>query len=83
MTDVTLYTKNNCPLCDDAEEALRALEKKWDLSIKKMNIYENDALLERYHLRIPVVKVNGEVIVEGIVDEYNLNEAFEKMFQNK
>ena len=48
-----------------------------------MNIYENDTLLERYHLRIPVVQVNGEVIVEGIVDEYNLNEAFEKMFQNQ
>lgn len=81
MIHVTLYTKDNCPLCDDAEEELWALRNKWNLQIEKINIYEDDVLLELYQLRIPVVKVNEEVIAEGIVDEHHLDEAFEKMFQ--
>lgn len=79
MIHVTLYTKQNCPLCDDAESALQALKTKWNLSIEKIDIYEDDSLLELYQLRIPVVQVNDEVLVEGIVNEDNLNEAFERM----
>lgn len=77
--NVTLYTKENCPLCDDAEEALRALEKTWSLTIEKRDIYKDDYLLEQYQLRIPVVTVNDEVIAEGIVTQHELEAAFKKM----
>lgn len=79
MINVTLYTKQNCPLCDEAEAALQALKQKWQLTIEKVDIYEDDSLLELYQLRIPVVKVDDKVLVEGIVTIDNLNEAFEQL----
>ena len=67
--EVTLYTKKQCPLCEKAESALEAVKKKVPLSISSVDIYEDEALLEQYHIRIPVVEANGEVIAEGIVTE--------------
>ncbi len=79
MIYVSLYMKENCPLCDDAEKALDALKHKWALHVEKVNIYDDDDLLERYQLRIPIIKANGHVIAEGIVSEAELAEGFKKI----
>ncbi len=77
---MTLYMKENCPLCDEAEEVLVALQSKWEFQIKKVNIYEDDQLLEKYQLRIPVITFANEVIAEGIVTERQVHEACERYF---
>lgn len=82
MIEVTLYMKENCPLCDDAEEALHALRSKWEFQLTKKNIYEDDQLLELYQLRIPVIEVNGKIIAEGIIDEQRLQKDFEKLVES-
>lgn len=82
MIEVTLYMKENCPLCDKAEEALQTLRSKWEFQLTKKNIYEDDILLELYQLRIPVIQVNGQIIAEGIIDERRLSQDFEKMIKS-
>lgn len=79
MLEVTLYMKENCPLCDDAEKALQSLRSKWEFQLIKKNIYEDDTLLELYQLRIPVIQVNDQIVAEGIVDEDRLYQDFEKI----
>lgn len=82
MIEVTLYMKENCPLCDDAEETLHALRSKWEFQLTKKNIYEDDQLLELYQLRIPVIEVNGKIVAEGIIDEQRLYKDFEKIVKS-
>ncbi|GLO67104.1 glutaredoxin family protein [Oceanobacillus kimchii] len=54
---IFFYTKENCPLCVEAEELLIMLNKK-DIPIIKKNIYSSDDLLEKYQLMIPVIQYN-------------------------
>lgn len=82
MIEVTLYSKENCPLCDEAEEALQTLRSKWEFQLTKKNIYEDDTLLELYQLRIPVIEVNGQIIAEGIIDEVRLSRDLEKIIKS-
>lgn len=69
---VILYTKENCPLCDDALHLLERLREERPLSIELKDIYKNDKLLEKYQLRIPVIEINERVIAEGMVHEREL-----------
>jgi len=82
MVEVTLYMKENCPLCEEAEEALQTLRSKWEFQLTKKNIYEDDALLELYQLRIPVIQANGRIIAEGNIDEQRLSQDLEKMIKS-
>lgn len=55
-----LYSKKNCHLCDVAKKELQAIE---GVQFQEIDIYENDELLEKYGLMIPVV-VLGETIIQ-------------------
>ncbi|MFC4737043.1 glutaredoxin family protein [Bacillus daqingensis] len=62
------YTKENCPLCDEAEEKLEMAAEETDISWEKRDIYQRDEWLEVYQLRIPVIEtIDGRVLQEGMV----------------
>jgi glutaredoxin len=50
-----LYGTDGCHLCHDAQQLLLALNLGWD----DVDIVEDDALLQRYGTRIPVLKRAG------------------------
>lgn len=77
MTEVVLYTKNNCPLCDEAKELLLVIQKEFDFSLKEVDIYQDDKLLEKYQLMIPVVEVDKEVVDYGQINLINVRNVFE------
>ncbi len=52
MTAVTLLTTAGCHLCEQAEVMLNTLE----VQINKIEIGDNDELVERYGTSIPVLK---------------------------
>src|SRR5699024_4600719 len=60
MLQVIFYTKDDCPLCDEAEALLLLLESDYNLSVEKRDIHTNDEWLERYQLQIPVIDINGK-----------------------
>ncbi|MFS0750861.1 glutaredoxin family protein [Oceanobacillus sp. 1P07AA] len=77
---ISFYTKENCPLCVEAEELLIMLNKK-DIPIIKKDIYSSDELLEKYQLIIPVIEYNqtelfGEQLnikdIDRLLNESNL-----------
>ena len=59
-----LYSKKNCHLCDVAKKELQAIE---GLQFQEIDIYDNDELLEKYGLMIPVVALDEIIIQYGQV----------------
>ena len=60
MKKVQFFTKENCLLCHEAEVLLEAMQAVYPFLIEKIDIYEDDVLLEKYQIEIPVVKL-GDV----------------------
>jgi len=61
MQQVTLYTGPNCHLCEQAKSLLYPLLSERGLHMVEVNIQQDDALLEKYAIRIPVVALaNGD-----------------------
>ena len=73
---VQLYSRSNCPLCEEARLMLELVKEDINLDIEEINIEEDDELHEKYLLRIPVIESGGEIIQEGRIDYPTLLEAF-------
>lgn len=63
------YTKVDCPLCEKAKARLQELQSQMDFTIEEVDIYQDDELLERYQIMIPVVEYQGEMLGYGIIDK--------------
>ena len=63
------YTKKECPLCEKAKARLQELQGEMDFSIEEVDIYQDDALLEKYQIMIPVVEYNEEMLGYGIINK--------------
>lgn len=46
-----LYSRNDCPLCEDVEDSLLKLNIKYTF----VDIDSDEKLLKKYHVRIPVL----------------------------
>ncbi|WP_066141840.1 glutaredoxin family protein [Lederbergia lenta] len=75
---ITFYTKKNCMLCEDAELMLRMLQKEYGFDIITNDIETNEMWMEKYGISIPVVEIDGELIQEGIIDLFTLEEQIQK-----
>lgn len=73
---VNFYTKDQCPLCIEGLEIVRDLADDYHFEINVIDIYQNDQLLEKYQLMIPVVKVDDRIIDYGNISWSKLNEYF-------
>jgi glutaredoxin len=65
VTDVVLYTRNGCHLC---EEAL-ALLKEQGLAPRLVDIDTDPQLRERFNECVPVVSMDGKIRFRGRVNE--------------
>jgi len=69
MTTVTLYSRPDCHLCDEARAAILAIrDQGLRFELKEIDIESDEELLLRYLERIPVVTVEGEIVSELILD---------------
>ena len=75
MPTLTLYTKPDCSLCDDAQAALERVRARIPFELEVVDISADPELAERYGERIPVVLVDGEEAWEYVVDERELETA--------
>ena len=68
-SQVVLYTRPGCHLCDEARELLSSLrDAPPSFEVLEIDIDSDDRLLAAYLERIPVVELDGEVIGELILD---------------
>ncbi|MBL2480142.1 glutaredoxin family protein, partial [Klebsiella pneumoniae] len=47
---VVLYTKKDCGLCVKAKQVLQEVQCEYSFQIEEIDIYEDNDLLEKYHL---------------------------------
>ena len=75
MTQVTLYGRPGCHLCDDARDVLERLRRTEPFELVEEDIERDDELLKRYLERIPVIALDGEELFDFFVDEPRLRAA--------
>lgn len=72
---LTLYTRPNCGLCDEAKLMIELIREDFPLSYTEVNIESDDKLHERYMLMIPVLEKDGEILLYGNMGYVDLLEA--------
>ena len=72
MANVTLYSKPDCPLCDEARRALMRVRGRAPFELREVDITSDPALESRYRERIPVVALDGAELFDFHVDEHAL-----------
>ena len=55
-----LYTKANCPLCDEAKKSLEPLATQFPIQIEEIDITANLGLFTKYKELIPVLELEGQ-----------------------
>lgn len=70
MVNITIYSKNNCHLCDIAIETLLKIQKEFPFSLTEVDIVKDKAIFEKYKYLIPVIEIDGEKTFT-----YKVNEA--------
>ena len=74
QTEVVLYGRPGCHLCDDAREVLMRVRATHPFALVERDIETDDDLLRAYLERIPVVAIGGVEAFEFFVDESALAE---------
>jgi glutaredoxin len=69
VATVTVYSKPDCHLCDDAMVALRRLQAELGFALEERDITADEALHRAYFERIPVIALDGEELCEHFVEE--------------
>jgi glutaredoxin len=71
-TEVVLYGRDGCCLCDDARVILERVRARHPFALTERDIEADEALLRAYLERIPVVTIDGDEVFELFVDEAEL-----------
>ncbi len=74
---ITLFTRANCPLCDEAKLMLMLAQEDFEIEWTEVDIESDEALHEKYMLMIPVIEQNGQPVIFGNVGYIELLEALE------
>jgi glutaredoxin len=63
--EATLYTRQGCHLCDDAQRLL----EKHGVRVKLVDIDQQAELCKQFDTCVPVVEINGKLRFRGRVNE--------------
>lgn len=77
MMDIVLYTRGECPLCEEAKEVLDEVRRKRPFEYREIEITTSPDLAKRYKNLIPVLAIDGEVAFVGRVDAKALRARLE------
>src|SRR6266480_4603602 len=59
MVKVEVYSKADCPLCDEAKATLEIIQKDIPFELVEVDITVDPAVFQKYRYDIPVVFVDG------------------------
>ncbi|XP_061464612.1 glutaredoxin-like protein C5orf63 homolog isoform X2 [Rhineura floridana] len=65
---LTLFTKNPCPLCDEAKVVLEPYKHKFILQEVDITLPDHSAWFDKYKYDIPVFHLNGKFLMKHRVD---------------
>ena len=59
MTTITIYSRQGCHLCDDAENVLESLREELNFEIEVIDIDIDPELIKLYSDQVPVIHIDG------------------------
>jgi len=66
--EVTLYTRPGCHLCEDAKALIQPLLREFGATLREVNIDNDEILVQRYGLDIPVIFIGPRKAAKHRVD---------------
>lgn len=66
---VSIYSKPDCHLCEEAKAQLIELQKRHGFRLEEVDITRDARLLAEYEARLPLIWVNGCLACKYRVDE--------------
>lgn len=69
-TNVVMYSRPNCPMCDEARESLEAASVTFD----EVDVSGDQSLEDEYGRFVPVVEVAGRIVFHAGMDPTELPE---------
>ncbi len=76
---VTLYTKENCLLCDSVHEQLEILQHEAAFDLVLCDIERDAADFERFRHQIPVVDIDGQRVLRAPIAPRELASALQEV----
>jgi glutaredoxin len=81
MTEVVLYGRPGCCLCDEARATIEVVRDRIPFALRECNIEEDEQLHRAYLERIPVVTIDGTEAFELIVGEAEFERAVSRVLR--
>ena len=70
MSRVTIYSRNGCHLCEQAERVIRFVQRSQPFDLEVVDIDRDATLREKYNEEVPVIAINGvDAFRHGISSE--------------
>jgi len=66
---VVVFTRKDCPLCDEAWELLQRYQGRHGFTLEAIDIDASPDLVREHGEWVPVVAINGQVRFRGHVNE--------------
>ena len=78
-TELTVYSRSGCHLCEDMEQQLAELAQEFQFSVRRIDIDDSEKLVEYYGGRVPVLMLENELICEYFLDQQALLNALKSV----
>jgi glutaredoxin len=59
MTTITIYSRQGCHLCDDAQKTLESMREELNFEIVIIDIDQDAELIKLYSDQVPVIHIDG------------------------
>jgi glutaredoxin len=72
MTQVTLYGKPGCHLCEEARSVVEHVRERRPFDLEEVDITRDPSLEALYRERIPVIAIDGQEALELVIEASEL-----------
>ena len=83
MTVITVFSRQDCHLCDVAIELLESMRDELDFTIEKIQIEGDEKLEKLYGQQVPVIQIDGETHDFWRLDPERFRASLEKHRQRR
>lgn len=79
MTQVTLYGKPGCHLCEEARAVVEEVRARRPFELEEVDITRDPSLEALYRERIPVIAIDGREALELVIEATELEQCLASM----
>ena len=77
---VDIYSRPGCHLCEEAEEVIVRIRRKYPFELSIINVETDPALESAYGVEIPVITINGNKAFKYRVDEAEFEKKVKRLW---